>query len=167
MKKFLIILSSILYVSFANANSCLEKVTDQNWPDDRHQLVLSCKKTQDLVGSTDFNQICFAITKLQFGNYKDTMFKTIRSRSDEPGGLKTLVVQWADGRVQRDGQVSRKGSVLVISEEKNSFEFNHDWIERTTVDLDDTSKLKFEVYRKKFLRKILSESSLYSCQRIL
>lgn len=167
MKNIITILSLILATTTTQASDCLEKLSDPNWTDNKHMVVLSCEKVEDLVGTSHYDRICFGITKQQYGNYKDTWFQTIRYNSTNQGQLKTIIPMYEDGSVGEGDQISRNGSVLTISQENVSFEFDQKWIETTVVDLQDSSKLKFETYGKKFLSKVLKQSSLYSCQKIL
>lgn len=167
MKNLITILSLIFATTTTHAIDCIAKLSDPNWTENKHMLVLGCEKIEDLVGTSEYDRVCFGITKQQYGNFKDTWFQTLRYNSEFQGRLKTIVSMDENGAVGEEDHVSRKGSVLKVSHESESFEFGQKWIDTTIVDLQDTSKLKFETHNKKFLSKKLQQSSLYSCKRVL
>lgn len=150
----------------ASAADCIEMVNRSNWPGDKYELLLSCKRIETSVGESHFDGLCFAIKKTQSSNYRSTQFQTVRY-SDMSGSLTTIVSADEDGSVSEDGNILQDGHRLKVSEKKYSFEFNQKWVETTSVDLSDTSKLLFTTHNKKFLRTTLSESSLYSCQKMI
>lgn len=86
-------------------------------------------------------------------------------QSDSPGGLRSIVSVDETGEVGEDGSISKKGSLLAISAEKYSFEFDQTWIETTIVDLNDLSKVRLDVHDKKFFGNTLKRSTVYSCQK--
>lgn len=170
MKKTFSLFSLVVLLSavtaFANTDDCLTRIQDSNWPNDRHELVLSCSLNDVKVGNTEYDRLCFSISKMQYSGYKSTWLKTIRFETKGYGARSTIVTIDENGEVGEDQDFEKNGNVIKASSHNYSFSHGQKWIETTTLNLAQTSSLQFKVTDKKFFSKRISLSATYSCTRV-
>jgi len=151
--------------AFAKADDCLTRIQDSNWPNDRHEMILSCSLSDVKVGNTEYDRLCFSISKMQYSEYKSTWFKTLRFETKGYGALSTIVTIDENGEVGEDNELEKSGNIIKASSHNYSFSHGQKWIETTTLNLAQTSSLQFEVTDKKLFSKRVSLSATYACTR--
>ena len=167
MKYTFLILAALVASPQSNAQTCLERLSDPNWPQDEHEYILKCERDQILHGEEDSAfgiDLCFGISHSDNPTYNYTSYSTLRFK--DMGVLLDIVKSDKSGRTNRDEKLAFGDSKLTVAKAEFGAYSGSRYENETVVDTENLT-IEFNHYKKRFFGKKLISSTLYYCEQEL
>lgn len=165
MKKALLSIVFLILSAQVLAKNCADRLTDNNWPNDRFKIILKCSLEEVVQGGFDSSYgdtLCFGEKKTQVSNYRNSIFQSVRFYDGNDGSFGDGVAVNSQGKALGDRSTfEKRGSIISISS-KYSY-FTDSWKNETIVDLKNLEAI-LNKYEGRLFGYTKVHSSVYRCQ---